>query len=175
MRCARCNEGDHVKVNVDLRLKDIPGQLVAALEPISKYDGNIRGVVHHHDDRIGGRITVNVIFEVRSEQSLDKILSTWKEGEVDIAKIDAFFETYPIQYLLVGSISSKELESITKGLDAMENVASIEIRYTGTANSSSRAALVTGKASKKETLSTLESFFKQRADKHNYMLIRGLD
>lgn len=164
-----------MKVNVDLRLKDIPGQLVAALEPISKYDGNIRGVVHHHDDRVGGRITVNVIFEVRSEQSLDKILSTWKEGEVDIAKIDAFFETYPIQYLLVGSITSKELESITKGLEAMENVASIEIRYTGTANSSSRAALVTGKASKKETLATLESFFKQRADKHNYMLIRGLD
>ncbi len=164
-----------MKVNVDLRLKDVPGQLVAALEPISTYDGNIRGVVHHHDDRIGGRITVNVIFEVRNEQSLDKILSTWKKGEVDVAKIDAFFETYPLQYLLVGNISSKELESITKGLEAMENVASLEIRYTGSANSPSRSALVTGKASKKETARTLETFLKQRADKHNYMLIRGLD
>ena len=164
-----------MKVNVDLRLKDVPGQLVAALEPISANDGNIRGVVHHHDERLRGRITVNVIFEVRTEQSLDKILTTWKKREVDVARIDAFFETYPIQYLLVGNITSKELESITKGLEAMENVASIEIRYTGSANSSSRAALVNGKASKKETLATLEGFFKHRADKHNYMLIRRLD
>jgi ACT domain-containing protein len=164
-----------VKVNVDLRLKDVPGQLVAALEPISANDGNIQGVVHHHDDRVHGRITVNVIFEVRTEQSLDKILTTWKKREVDVARIDAFFETYPIQYLLVGNITSKELESITKGLEAMENVASIEIRYTGSANSSSRAALITGKASKKDTLVTLEGFFKHRADKHNYMLIRGVE
>lgn len=164
-----------MKVNVDLRLKDIPGQLVAALEPISKNDGNIRGVVHHHDDKIAGRITVNVTFEVRTEQALDNIMKVWKLGEVDVAKIDAFFETYPIQYLLVGHITSKELESITKGLESMENVASIEIRYSGSANTSSRAALVKGKASKKEAIAALDGFFKQRAEKHNYMLIRGLE
>ena len=109
-------------------LKDVPGQLVGALEPISANDGNIKSVVHHHDVKVGGRIAVNVTFEVRSEQAMDKILSTWKQREVDIAKIDAFFETYPIQYLIVGNISSKEIESITKGLESMENIASIEIR-----------------------------------------------
>lgn len=164
-----------MKVNVDLRLKDIPGQLVGALEPISANDGNIRGVVHHHDVKVGGRIPVNVTFEVRSEHALNKILSTWKEREVDVAKIDAFFETYPIQYLIVGNITSKELETITKGLESMENVASIEIRYSGSANSSSRAALVTGKASKKEAIAALDAFFKQRADKNSYVLVRGLD
>ncbi len=164
-----------MKVNVDLRLKDIPGQLVGALEPISANDGNIRGVVHHHDVKVGGRIAVNVTFEVRSEQALDKILSTWKQREVDVAKIDAFFETYPIQYLIVGHITSKELESITKGLESMENIASIEIRYSGSANSSSRAALVTGKASKKEAIAALDNFFQLRAEKNDYILIRGLD
>lgn len=168
-------EGTLMKVNVDLRLKDIPGQLVGALEPISANDGNIRGVVHHHDDKVGGRIAVNVTFEVRSEQVLDKIMEVWKKREVDVAKIDAFFETYPIQYLIVGNIPTKELESITKALESMENVASIEVRYTGSANSSSRAALVTGKASKKEAIGSLDQFFKQRSDKHDYILIRGLD
>ncbi len=164
-----------MKVNADLRLKDIPGQLVGALEPISANDGNIRGVIHHHDDKIGGRIAVNVTFEVRSEQALNKILEVWKKREVDVAKIDSVFETYPIQYLIVGNIPTKELENITKALESMENVASIEVRYTGSANSSSRAALVTGKASKKETIASLDQFFKQRSDKREYILIRGLE
>jgi ACT domain-containing protein len=164
-----------MKVNVNLRLKDIPGQLVGALEPISANDGNIRGVIHHHDDKVGGRIAVNVTFEIRSEQVLDKILEVWKAREVDVAKIDAFFETYPIQYLIVGSITTKELESLTKSLESMENVASIEVRYTGSANSSSRAALVTGKASKKEAIAALDEFFKKRAEKNDYVLVRGLE
>ncbi|MDW5564321.1 MAG: hypothetical protein SA339_13985 [Methanomassiliicoccus sp.] len=164
-----------MKVNADLRLKDVPGQLVGALEPISANDGNIRGVIHHHDDKVGGRIAVNVTFELRSEQALDKIMSVWKKRDVDVAKIDAFFETYPIQYLIVGNIPTKELESITKALESMENVASIDVRYTGTANSTSRAALVTGKATKKETLTSLEQFLKQRSEKHDYILIRGLE
>jgi ACT domain-containing protein len=164
-----------MKVNVDLRLKDIPGQLVGALEPISANDGNIRGVVHHHDMKVGARIAVNVTFEVRSEQALEKILDAWKKRDVDIVKIDAFLETYPIQYLIVGSITSKELESITKGLESMENVASIEIRYTGSANSSSRAALISGKASRKDAIAALDEFFKKRAEKNDYVLVRGLD
>jgi ACT domain-containing protein len=164
-----------MKVNVNLRLKDIPGQLVGALEPISANDGNIRGVIHHHDDKVGGRIPVNVTFEIRSEQVLDRILEVWKSREVDVAKIDAFFEIYPIQYLIVGSIATKELESLTKALESMENVASIEVHYTGSANSSSRAALVTGKASKKEAIAALDEFFKKRAEKNDYILVRGLE
>jgi ACT domain-containing protein len=164
-----------MKVNVDLRLKDVPGQLVGALEPISAAGGNIRGVIHNHEAKTGGRIAVNVTFEVRSEEILNRILNTWKQREMEIAKIDAFFETYPWQYLLVGNIPSKELESLTKGLESMENIASIDIRYSGSANSASRAALITGKASKREVLLSLDEFFKARAAKHEYILIRGLD
>ena len=164
-----------MKVNVDLRLNDIPGQLVRALEPISDNGGNIRGVVHHHDAMLGGRIAVNVTFEVRSEQVLDRIMCVWKERDVDIAKIDSFLETFPIQYLLVGDISSKELESIAKGLESMENIASIDIRYSGSANSSAHAAMITGKASKKEAIDALNDFFYERAEKKNYMMIRGLE
>ena len=164
-----------MKVNVDLRLKDIPGQLVGALEPISENDGNIRGVIHHHDMKVGGRIAVNVTFEVRTEQAFERILAAWKKQEVDVAKIDAFLETYPLQYLIVGNITSKELESLTKGLESMENIASIDIRYSGSANSSSRAALISGKASKKEAIGALDRFFKERAEKNGYVLIRGLD
>lgn len=162
-----------MKVNVDLRLKDVPGQLVWALEPISANDGNIRGVVHHHDAMMGGRIAVNVTFEVRSERTLERILDIWKEREIDVVKMDAFFETYPVQYLLVGNISSQELESITKGLEAMGDLAALDIRFSGT--SSKRAAMVSGKAIRKEAVEVIDSFFKKRADDGGYTIIRGLE
>ena len=43
-----------MRVNVDLRLKDVPGQLIGALEPVSRNDGNIVGVVHSHDQISAG-------------------------------------------------------------------------------------------------------------------------
>lgn len=164
-----------MKVNVDLRLKDVPGQLVWALEPISANDGNIRGVVHHHDAMMGGRIAVNVTFEVRSDKTLERILDIWKEREIDVVRMDAVFESYPVQYLLVGNISSGEIESITKGLEAMEGLASLDVRFTGSVTSSKRAAMVTGKAIRKEALEPIEQFFRKRAEDGGYTLIRGLD
>ncbi len=168
-------EGIRMKVNVDLRLKDIPGQLVRALEPISANDGNIRGVVHHHDEEVGGRIQVNVTFEVRSEPILAKVLQIWKEREIDVAKIDAIFETYRVEYLLVGDISSKELEGITDSLETIEGIASIDIRYAGSSSSRSRSAMITGKATKKDTIKTLDDYFIKRSEKKGYTLVRGLE
>lgn len=164
-----------MKVNVDLRLKDVPGQLVWALEPISANDGNIKGVMHHRDSVMGERIAVNVTFEVRTEKTLERILEIWHEREIDVMKMDAVFESFPIQYLLVGNITAEEIESITKGLESMEGLASIDIRFTGTLTSSKRAAIVTGKAIKKSALTTIEDFFKQHAEDGKYTLIRGLD
>lgn len=35
-----------MKVNAELYVRDLPGQLVGSLEPISMVSGNIMGVVH---------------------------------------------------------------------------------------------------------------------------------
>jgi len=163
-----------VKVNVDLRMKDVPGQLVSALEPISANDGNITGVVHHHDIMVGGRITVNVTFEVRSERSLERILAAWKDREIDVTKMGHFFETFDVQYLVVGQISLGELQNIAKSLESMEDVASIDVRYSAAANSDQKSAIITGKVTSKEMIKKLNKFFRARADESGFLLIRGL-
>ncbi len=164
-----------MKVNVDLSLLDVPGQLVGALEPISANDGNIIGVVHHHDVVTGGRIAVNVTFEVRTDRSLERILAIWKESDVVVAKMDAVYESFPIQYLLVGNIPSREIESLTRGMEGIEGLASMDMRITGSLTSSSRAAMVVGRATKQESLETIERFFRNHAENGGYMLIRGLE
>ena len=51
-------------VNAELYVRDLPGQLVGSLEPISLVDGNIVGVVHNREQMVNQRICVNVTFQI---------------------------------------------------------------------------------------------------------------
>lgn len=163
-----------MRVNVDLRLKDIPGQLVRALEPISDVDGNIVGVVHHRDVVVADRITVNVTFEVRSEVILQRVLSEWEGRGVDVARLDPLFETFPLEFLLVGKMSPGELKDIGDSLESMRELESLDIRYAGSATSDEKAALVFGKVREREGIEKVEEFLKRRSDETGILVIRGL-
>ncbi|MBM4236932.1 MAG: homoserine dehydrogenase [Euryarchaeota archaeon] len=163
-----------MKVNVELRLKDVPGQLILALEPISTNGGNIVGVVHHRDVVVGGHITVNVTFEIRSDKTLERILDTWKEREIDVARFGSLYETFPIECLLVGEISPQELNSIVDKIESMEDLESVELRYSVSAASDGKAALVIGKVRRREAVEKVEQFLERRGKRAGFLLIRGL-
>ena len=153
-------------------LPDVPGQLVGA-RAISANDGNIIGCTT--TAMVGGRIAANVTFEVRTDKSLERIMEAWDDIGVIVVKMDAVYESYPLQYLLVGNIPSREIEALTHGMESMEGVASLDIRITGSLTSGSRAAMVTGRVTRKGSLHTVEQFFRQHAENGGYMLIRGLE
>lgn len=159
-------------MNVDLRLKDVPGQLIGALEPIAKNDGNIVGVVHSHDKVSAGRIGVNLTFEVTGEKVLDKIVGEWKERGVDILKIDHLFETFPLEYVIVGDVSPNEMKRITDGIQALGDVESIDVRYS-ISTSKEKAALISGKVRNKETIKKANRFMRDRAKRSGFLMIRG--
>jgi ACT domain-containing protein len=155
-----------MRVHADLRLKDVPGQLVKALEPISTSEGNIVGVVHHHDVVIGGRITVNLTFEV--------ILSDWKERDVDVARLSSMFETFEFEYLIVGDIPPTELRELTDGIESMEDLDAVDIRYSVSPATGEKAAMIFGKVKQKSAISRVEDFLRQRSMQAGFLLISGL-
>ena len=163
-----------MKVNVDLGLEDIPGTLVGALGPISSLDGNIMGVVHHHDKVVGGRIVVNVIFEIGSQAKLETLIETWSELGIDIVRLGPLHETYPMEFLLVGKIPPNEVRNITNGLESMEDMDSMDIRLAGSATSSNKTALVFGRVRTLEGIDRMESFLQERAESAGFLVIRGL-
>ncbi|MEM2943229.1 MAG: hypothetical protein QW083_00510 [Methanomassiliicoccales archaeon] len=164
-----------MKVNVDLRLKDVPGQLVLALEPISANGGNIVGVVHHRDVVVGGHITVNVTFEVKSEKTLERILDTWKEREIDVARLGSIYETFAIEFLIVGNISTKELNEIVSEIESMKDLESISIRYSVSQLSDGKAAFIFGRVRKKETAMMIEQLLDSKAREKGFLVIRSLE
>ena len=167
-------ESSRVKVNVDLSMKDVPGQLVAALEPISKVDGNIVGVVHHHDEKTGDRITVNVTFEVPSREHLDPLLWFWRERDMQVQRMGSVFETYPVEYLLVGDISPTRLEGMIDEVKEMTRMESVDIRYSSVLDSKRRAALITAMVRRKDDVRRAEEFFDSKVSENGILVIRGL-
>lgn len=164
-----------MKVNVDLSLKDVPGQLVGALEPISSLDGNIVGVVHHRDKVLGGRIIVNITFEIGDQSRLERLIETWEGREIDIARIGHLYETYPMEFMLVGNVPPSEVKNIADGLEGMKDLDSMDIRYAGSATSDEKAVLVFGKLRTREGVDHMESFLKGRGNELGFMVIRRLE
>jgi len=163
-----------LRVHADLRLKDVPGQLVRALEPISSNDGNIVSVVHHHDVVVGGRITVNVAFEVKSQKALESILGIWKERDMDVARLSSMFETYEFEYLIVGDILPSELREITDGIESMPELDSVDIRYSVSPATGEKAAMIFGKVKDRSAITRVEDFIRQRSMHAGFLLISSL-
>lgn len=163
-----------MRVHADLRLKDVPGQLVRALEPISANDGNIVSVVHHHEVIIGGRITVNVTFEVKTQKALESILAIWKERDMDVARLSSMFETFEFEYLLVGDIPPNELREITDGIESMAELDSVDIRYSVSPATGEKAAMIFGKVKDRSAINRVEDFIRHRSMQAGFLLISGL-
>ena len=61
------------------------------------------------------KIAINLTFEVGNQKALDNILGEWKEKEVDVLKIDHLFETFRLDYVIVGELPPTEVRKIIEG------------------------------------------------------------
>jgi ACT domain-containing protein len=77
-----------MRIAATLELQDKPGQLLAALTPLSTLGGNIISIVHHRDQRTSrGKIPVQIVFEIDEHNHRSLIDALGKNG-IDIAKIN---------------------------------------------------------------------------------------
>ncbi|MDI3542360.1 MAG: hypothetical protein PWQ62_1274 [Candidatus Methanomethylophilaceae archaeon] len=165
---------DKIRVNADLYVKDVPGQLVAALEPISVMEGNIVGVVHHRDQIMNNRIGINVTFDLADSERLDRLLSVWKERDVHISRIGSVVETFPLDYLLIGDISPSWLETMLDRIRDSLGIESLDIRYSAVTNTGNRTALIKAKLTNKENLRKAEQLINEIVKERDILAVRGL-
>jgi len=163
-----------MKVNADIRLKDVPGQLIKALEPISLYEGNIVGVVHDHEQVTGGRIAVNVTFEARDQSKIDAILAVWKDRGVDVIKMDEIVRTYSAEYLLIGDLPRSIIHSIMDKLEKMDGVDTIDLQYSLSTSTDNKSVLLLVNVRDKAYVKDVDAFLNGRSGKDDFLLVRGM-
>ena len=128
----------HVQVSMSLEMKDSPGQLVAALKPISDVGGNIIAVIHHHDPTSTSH-TLNVqIVLALPEGRLDKLVALLKEQGVHIQRIGKERLLYKRTVILIGHLMHTDLSDTVDQIDSTGFAEVCEISMTSRQSTSAR-------------------------------------
>lgn len=164
-----------MRIHADLQLKDIPGQLIRALSPISEYGGNIVGIMHAHDKVIDGRIVVRLIFDVENKKLLDLIVKELEERGVYIAKIGEIYEKVERQSLLIGKDVGLHTKDIIDKMRALESVSLSNLKISMSDSENKSAALLRLKANNQEQLGKAEDLLEELADEKELLFVKGLE
>ena len=162
-------------LNAELYVKDLPGQLVGSLEPISMVDGNIIGVVHDREKIVNKRILVSVTFEVENSRKLDELKSIWKSRDVIISKMGSVYETLTSEFMLVGTFNATYIENLIDEVSRIVHLESTDIAYSSNNQSKNqRTAMITAEVRSEADLDKLDEFFAEASAKDDMIYIRGL-
>jgi ACT domain-containing protein len=111
-----------MKVGLDIVLKDVPGQLVLALEPISKFGGNIISIVHEREAIKGGRVPIRVNVEVESTENLKRIIKEIEKRDIWVSKAGEIKKKEKITVLLTGHIVDTDLRDTIDRINEIKGV-----------------------------------------------------
>ena len=162
-------------VNAELYVKDLPGQLVGSLEPISLADGNIMGVVHNREQIVNHRICINVTFEVEDSAQLEKLKEIWKSKDMIISRMGSVYQTYTMEYMLIGEFDANYLEGLINEASEMITMDSMDMRYSSkTTTSSKRTGMIAVKTRSEEDLDRMDSFLSEKCKQSNITYVRGV-
>ncbi|NYT00547.1 MAG: amino acid-binding protein [Methanocellales archaeon] len=146
-----------MRITTDLELKDTPGQLVLALQPISDFDGNIVSVVHHRDKKTPrGMIPVQVAFEIDRDKVNDLIDKLKKNGII-VARVGEERLRESGVVMLIGHIVHSDIRDTIDQIDATgyAEVVDLAMSMPGI-NQRSSARLMINATGKKEMESAVD-------------------
>jgi len=106
-----------MRITMDLELKDIPGQLVNALAPISDMGGNIVSVVHHHEKRTArGAIPIQVTFDTTG--GLEELKYSLESRDIKIIRVNEARLLEQRTVILVGHIIHSDIRDTIDQIDS---------------------------------------------------------
>lgn len=106
-----------MQVSMKLEIRDTPGQLVAALMPISDAGGNIKTVIHEHDGASDkGSLGVEVVIEIPPER-LDALLGLFREKGITVIRFGEERMHYQQSVILIGHLIHTNLGDTVDRID----------------------------------------------------------
>lgn len=163
-----------MKISMGIELKDIPGQLVLALKPVSDFGGNLLSVLHQRDKKTpSGRIPIQLVLEIE-ERRLDRLVETLKESGVNVVRIGKERLKESIVVLLIGHIVHTDIRETIDSIDStgFAEVVALSLSMPGVDKKSSASVTLSaiGKEELKEALNILE----RTANKKGIMVISSV-
>ena len=110
-------------VKIVMELEDVPGQLLKALEPISRFGGNIQSIMHQRERKTPlGRVPVMLIFEIGDRSRLNRILAALRTRGIRVTQLGEREGAVRATALLVGHIIHTDIRDTIERLNALRGV-----------------------------------------------------
>ncbi len=163
-----------MKISMDIELKDIPGQLVLALKPVSDFGGNILSVLHQRDKKTpSGRIPVQLVLEIE-ERRLDGLVERLKESGVNVVRIGKERLKESMVVLLIGHIVHSDIRETIDSIDSTGFAEVVELSLSMPGVDKKSSASVTISAIGKEELREALGILERTANKKGIMVISSV-
>ena len=158
-----------------LEMKDSPGQLVAALKPISEVGGNIIAVIHQREpDQDTDILDVQIVLEL-PEGRLENLIALLKEQGVHIQRIGKERLLYKRSVILIGHLMHTDLSDTVGQIDSTGFAEVCELSMSMPAVSERSSSRITIKALSKDDMESALAILRQVSQKKALLMIEPLE
>jgi len=158
-----------------LEMKDSPGQLVAALKPISDVGGNIIAVIHQRDPDIDGdTLNVQIVLEL-PDGRLDSLVGLLKDQGVHIQRIGEERLLYQRTVILIGHLMHTGLSDTIDQIDSTGFAEVTGLAMSMPAINARSSSRLTIRAVSREDMEAALAILRRVAQQKSLLLIEPLE
>lgn len=163
-------------VRIVMELEDVPGQLLKALEPISRLGGNIQSIMHQRERKTPlGRVPVMLVFEVGERARLNRILAALRARGVRVTQLGEREGAVRATALLVGHIIHTDIRDTIDRLNALKGVRVFDLSLAMGEPGQESAARMTITADGERRVNLALSNLQRIADRKKLLMITSLE
>ncbi|EHP85616.1 hypothetical protein [Methanotorris formicicus] len=150
-------------ITLDLELKDIPGELIKALMPISKLGANIISVIHLREQKSNGRVPVKVVVDNVDNEKLKKIVDELEKHDVIVAKIGNDERKINLDVVVIGHVVDTDVRNTIDRINEIGLVVDLDLVMPDPfKESSARMRIVIDKEKLEELYNLLDKISKEK-------------
>jgi ACT domain-containing protein len=158
-----------------LEMKDAPGQLVAALKPMSDVGGNIIAVIHQRDpDATDDTLNVQIVLEL-PEGRLDDLVTMLKKQGVHIQRIGEERLLYQRTVIMIGHLMHTDLSDTVDRIDSTGFAEVSELSMSMPAVNERSSSRLTIKSVTKDDMEDAVAILRTVAKEKDLLLIEPLE
>jgi len=158
-----------------LEMKDSPGQLVSALQPISEVGGNIIAVIHQRDlSSKEETLGVQIVLEI-AETRLSELVSKIKERGVNILRIGKDRLLYKQTVIMIGHLMHTDISDTVDRIDCtgFAEVTALDLAMPAIHERSSARLMI--KSVSKEDMDAALDILREVAKQKDLLIIEPLE
>ncbi|MCL2862855.1 MAG: amino acid-binding protein [Methanimicrococcus sp.] len=168
-----------MKVTMDIELKDEPGQLILALEPVSRNKANLISVFHYHKSKNtiktgGAKVQVQLVLDAKGPV-IEKIKEDMEKTGIHILRIGEEKYRETITVVLIGHVVDTDIRDTISRIDGTGIAEVVDMSLSMPEIMEPTSAALTINAIGKEELRKTVMILKAIAKEKELLLVLPID